>query len=96
MTRRVVLRPGAERDLDRLVGFLAKLDERAADRRQEWLQESLLRLARHPFMGRPGPQPGLRQRTLKYGKSSYLIRYQVTDDAVIVTRIWHGKENRPV
>lgn len=95
MTRRVVLRPTAERDLDRLVRFLAKLDQRAADRRQQWLRESLRRLARHPFTGRPGPREGLRQRTIKLGESSYLIRYQVTDKAVVITRVWHGKENRP-
>lgn len=96
MNRRVVLRPAAERDLYRLVDFLAKLDETAARRRQMWLQESLRRLARHPFMGKPGPRASLRQRTLKFGKSSYLVRYLVIDDAVIVTRIWHGKENRPL
>ncbi|MCZ6830502.1 MAG: type II toxin-antitoxin system RelE/ParE family toxin [Gammaproteobacteria bacterium] len=24
----------------------------------------------------------------------YLVRYTVLDDAVIILRIWHGKENR--
>ena len=37
----------------------------------------------------------LRETVVLYGKSSYLVRYRVTDDAVIITRIWHGKENRP-
>ena len=94
MTRRIKLRPAAERDLDRLVDFVAQLDARAADRREQWLRESLRRLARHPLMGRPGPNPGLRQMTFRYGKSSYLVRYLVASDAIIVTRIWHGKENR--
>lgn len=95
MTRRVELRPAAGRDLDRLVSFLAKLDERAADRRERWLRESLRALGRHPFKGRPykGRQT-LRQFTLKQGKSSYLVRYEVTDEAVVITRIWHGKEER--
>lgn len=94
MTRRVKLRPAAERDLDRLIDFMAQLDARAADRREHWLRESLRRLARYPQMGRPGPGPGLRQMTFRYGKSSYLVRYLVTDEAITVTRIWHGKENR--
>lgn len=93
MTRLVKLRPAAERDLDRVVDFLARLDPRAADRREQWLRESLRRLARHPMMGRPGPTPGLRQMTFRYGKSSYLVRYLVTDEAITISRIWHGKEN---
>lgn len=94
MTRLVKLRPAAERDLDRVVDFLARLDPRAADRREQWLRESLRRLARHPLMGRPGPAPGLRQMTFRYGKPSYLVRYLVTDEAITIARIWHGKENR--
>jgi plasmid stabilization system protein ParE len=38
---------------------------------------------------------GVRQLVLRYGKSGYVIRYRVTDEAVIISRIWHGKENRP-
>ena len=94
MTRRVELRPAARRDLDRLVSFLAKLDERAADRRERWLRESLRALARHPFKGRPGKRPDLREFTFRYGRSSYHVRYGVTDDAVLILRIWHGKEQR--
>lgn len=93
MTRRVELRPAAQRDLERLVDFLAALDERAADRRLLWLRESLRALGARPLKGRPGPH-GLREHTLKYGRSSYLIRYVVTADAVIIVRIWHGKEAR--
>jgi plasmid stabilization system protein ParE len=95
MSRRVELRPAAERDLDRLVAFMAKLDARAADKRERWLRESLRSLARRPLIGRPGPMPSLRERVLKYGKSSSLVRYQITPESVIVLRIWHGKEDRP-
>jgi plasmid stabilization system protein ParE len=95
VTRRVELRPAARRDLDRLVSFLAALDERAADRRERWLRESLHALSRHPFIGRPGKHADLRAFTLKHGKSSYHIRYKVTAEAIIITRIWHGRESRP-
>ncbi|PZO55158.1 MAG: type II toxin-antitoxin system RelE/ParE family toxin [Alphaproteobacteria bacterium] len=94
MTLRVELRPAAERDLDRLVVFMAKLDERAADRRERWLRESIRKLGDRPLMGRPGPRSSLRERVLKYGRSSYLVRYRVTDEALVVLRIWHGKEDR--
>lgn len=59
------------------------------------IEQRLKRLLRFPFMGRPYASGALRETVVLYGKSSYLVRYRVTDDAVIVTRIWHGKENRP-
>ena len=32
---------------------------------------------------------------LKFARSTYVVRYRVTQEAVIITRIWHGRENRP-
>ena len=29
---------------------------------------------------------------LPFGQSAYVIRYRVTTDRVIITRIWHGLE----
>ena len=94
MKRRVELRPAAERDLDRLAGFIAKLDERAADKRERGLREALRKLGDRPFLGRPGPAPDLREQVARFGRSSYLIRYRVTQEAVIIIRIWHGREDR--
>ncbi|MGD9816358.1 MAG: type II toxin-antitoxin system RelE/ParE family toxin [Hyphomonadaceae bacterium] len=95
MTRRVELRPAARKDLDRLVAFMAALDERSADRREQWLRRSLHALGCHPFKGRPHKgRETLREFTLRHGKSSYLVRYEVSDDVVRITRIWHGKEDR--
>jgi plasmid stabilization system protein ParE len=94
VTLRVELRPAAECDLDRLAQFMAALDERAADRRERWLRETIRKIGVRPLIGRPGPDSSLRERVLRYGKSSYLVRYQVTAESVIVTRIWHGKEDR--
>jgi plasmid stabilization system protein ParE len=95
MSRRVELRPAAERDLDRLALFVAQLDERAADKRERGLRERLRSLGQRPCLGRPGKHPNTRERVFKFGRSSYLVRYRITDDAVIIVRIWHGKEDRP-
>jgi len=94
MTRTVELRPAARRDLDRLVAFMAKLDVRAADRREKWLRESLRALGKRPLKGRPWKRDDLRDFTLRFGQSSYLVRYAITDDKVLILRIWHGKEKR--
>ncbi|MCR6645315.1 MAG: type II toxin-antitoxin system RelE/ParE family toxin [Terricaulis sp.] len=95
MSRAVELRPAAQRDLGRLETFIAQMDERAGAKRAKALREALRKLGTHPFVGRPGAKPNTREHTVKFGRSSYLIRYQVTDDAVIIVRIWHGRENRP-
>lgn len=74
---------------------MAALDERTADRRERWLREALRAIGRRPFKGRPSKKrENLREFTLKYGKSSYLVRYEISDDLVRITRIWHGKEDR--
>jgi len=59
------------------------------------LEQRVERLKRFPFMGRKLKQGGLRETVVPYGRSRYVIRYLVMDDAVIIVRIWHGKENRP-
>jgi plasmid stabilization system protein ParE len=41
-------------------------------------------------------QQGRYELVLRYARSRYLLRYRVTPDAVIVVRIFHGKERRPV
>jgi plasmid stabilization system protein ParE len=54
----------------------------------------ILSLSEQPFKGVERPSD-MREIFVKFGKSAYVIRYRVTDDAVIITRIWHGRQNRP-
>ena len=37
---------------------------------------------------------GIRELYVKFGKSAYVIRYHVKDEAVVIVRIWHGRQNR--
>ena len=60
------------------------------------IEQRVARLRLFPFIGRPLPHGGLRETVVAYGKSRYVIRYLVTDEAVIIARIWHGRENRPL
>jgi toxin ParE1/3/4 len=95
MSRRVELRPAAERDLDRLVAFVAQDNLKAAKRRSRRLREALRSLAIAPLKGRISDTADERELVIRQGKASYVARYRVTDDAAIITRIWHGLENRP-
>jgi len=93
--RKVELRAAADRDLDRLVAFLIPMSDRAARARSKRIREKLRSLAESPFKGRLGPEPNMRELVMRFGSSTYLARYRVTDDAIIILRIWHGLEDRP-
>lgn len=92
--RRVELRPAARRDMLRFERNLGRHSPQAALRMFNLVTARVLSLGAEPFKGVPR-QSDFRELFVKFGKSAYVIRYQVTDDAVIVTRIWHGRQNRP-
>jgi len=96
MTRRVELRPTAQKDLIRLAKFVAAFSEAAAERRANAIGAYLARLGAEPLKGAPRPgRNDYRQAVFRAGASRYVVRYRVTEDAVIITRIWHGRETRP-
>jgi plasmid stabilization system protein ParE len=92
--KRVELLPAAQRDLLRLERHLERHSARAALRMFDTLSAKILSLGKHPFKGHLGPSPDLRELVVKFGKSGYVVRYRIADDAVIIIRIWHGKEDR--
>jgi plasmid stabilization system protein ParE len=89
VTRIVELRPAARRDLLRFDKFLARMSPSAAERRTLALRKALHGLGDAPFAGRPAIGD-FRQVVISIGRARYVARYRVTDDAVIITRIWHG------
>lgn len=38
--------------------------------------------------------PELREVFISFGQAGYWMRYIVTDDKIIIIKIWHGRENR--
>lgn len=58
------------------------------------LEARVEQLRSFPFVGRPVSNTPLRETIVPYGKSRCVIRYQVSDDAIVIVRIWHGRENR--
>lgn len=95
MTRKLKFRPAARRDVKRLAAFLGEAPQAVADALIDILESEATRLARTPFIGRPLRDTPLREWIVRYGRSAYIIRYAVSDTAVTITRIWHGKEDRP-
>lgn len=91
--RRVELRPAARRDMLRFERSLNRHSPKAALRMFDLVTGRILSLAEQPYKG-VERQAGLRELIIKFGKSAYIVRYRVSDDAVTVTRIWHGRQDR--
>ena len=49
-------------------------------------------LREHPYLGRAGSEPGVRE--LVMGGTPYLIFYRVQGERVTINTIWHGAQFR--
>jgi toxin ParE1/3/4 len=47
-------------------------------------------LREHPYLGRVGAEPGIRE--LVIGGTPYIVLYRVQGGRAIVSTIWHGKQ----
>lgn len=80
-------------DLDRLYRFLADVNRRAAHNVVADLVQAPDILIERPRLGVRLEEFGEREvRRIIVGK--YELRYEVTTDAIVVLRIWHGREDR--
>ena len=82
MTLRVEFSRRSLADRDRVFEFLSETNLQA-----------LADIAAFPQIGRPGPN-GFRKLIIRFGKAGYEIRYRLYPDRVLVTRIFHTREDR--
>lgn len=94
MTIRVEFSRLSLADRDRLLDFLIATSPAAADRALNVLAKAIEDIAAFPDIGRPGP-PGYRKLIVKFGTAGYEIRYRRYVNRVLVTRIFHTREDRP-
>ena len=57
------------------------------------LYETIRSLRQSPHRGRPGSEEGTRE--IVFGPLPYIAVYQVKDDAVEISRIFHGAQDWP-
>ena len=98
MSRSLRWLPEAVLDLTRLREFIHVHNPDAAARAARRIREAAHKLQIMPFAGRPVPgiEPPLRDLFVHFGQAGYWLRYMVTDDEIIIVKIWHGRENRPL
>jgi toxin ParE1/3/4 len=87
----IVRRARAEEDLIEIWSYVATFSESAADRLLDRFQRHWELLATQPYSGaaREDIAPGLRHVVV----GEYLTLYRVTEEAVVIVRVIHGRRN---
>lgn len=85
-------------DIARVVTFLHRHSPAAAKRLRDAISQALGAIGASPRIGRrwQGAEIGseVRERVLRLGRSTYIIRYAVEENAVIILRVHHAREDR--
>jgi plasmid stabilization system protein ParE len=83
-------------DMVRVRDFLRARNPDAAKRALATIWEALERLEKFTNLGRPTDDADIRQITVPFGGSGYIVRYSVLpeDGSLLILRLWHGREAR--
>jgi toxin ParE1/3/4 len=88
---KVVYHRGALRDIDSIFDYIAKDDAAAAHRVTRRIREVADRLARSPYLGRPGHRGA---RFLSVAGLPYILIYRIRVDLVQIAAVFHTARNR--
>lgn len=92
---KIVWRERALEDINRLYSFLFDKSQEAATKAAEIILRGSSLLEESPRPGRPmADGTGRRELLIPFGSGFYVLRYFITNDVVIIVRVWHGRENR--
>lgn len=94
---KLVFLPEVSDDIDRLYKFLVAKNPRSAQKAMLAIDEGIEMLLDNPFMGvRMENRPQYRQLFVPFGRDAYVLRHRVDEDndALVVVRIWHSREDR--
>lgn len=87
--------PEARDDIQRLYEYLIDKNAAAAERAIRLIQTGANLLLENPELGKPmDDDTKRRELALPFGASAYILRYRLHENAIVVIRIWHGKEQR--
>ncbi len=84
-------------DLNRHYDFIALSNADAAARAIQAIVTSGGSLQQNPRRGAIVDEiAGLRKLLVAFGKYGFIIHYVILENDVIILRIYHGRENRPI
>lgn len=94
---KLIFLPEVSDDIDRLYNFLKDKNPRSAQRAMLAIDEGIEMLLDNPYMGvRMETRPEYRQLFVPFGRDAYVLRHRIDEvnDALVVVRVWHSRENR--
>jgi plasmid stabilization system protein ParE len=84
-------------DLGRFERFLAEHHPTLSTYVAQEIISTVARLAAFPYLGRPlGRRQDYRESPLRVLNATYVIRYRVRGEQVLILRVFHGREARPL
>ncbi|MTV38976.1 type II toxin-antitoxin system RelE/ParE family toxin [Duganella radicis] len=87
--------PDALADVARLHQFLSQSSPAAARRGAAAIIKAANKIIRTPHLGTPCAE--FREWPAKFGKRAYVLRYFILDNGdVLITRVWHSREQKPI
>lgn len=92
MTHEIVWSARARVLLREILDYVARDKPDAAERLATRIVALAEALKEHPYIGRAGSEPGVRELAL--GGTPYLIFYRVRAKRVTILTIWHGAQSR--
>jgi len=88
----VVWSPLARSRLQQIRAYVAKDKPEAAARLAMRIVAVVEALREHPYLGRAGAEPGIRE--LVIGGTPYIVLYRVQRRRVTISTIWHGAQRK--
>jgi len=93
----IVWTEAAQVDLERHYDFLAANAPEVAARVVQAIVSAAESLAQNPRRGAIVEQAsGLRKLLIRFGKVGFVLHYIILESDVVILRIYHGREQRPV
>ena len=92
MPLEIVWSPLARARLREIRAYVARDQPQAAERLAIRIVAVVEALRDHPYMGRVGAEPGIRE--LVIGGTPYIVLYRVRGQRVVISTIWHAAQRR--
>jgi len=90
--RTLVWRASAREDLAKIIAYIAERNPPAARGVRNLIEESVLPLAEHPELFRPGRVAGTRELV---AHPNYIVVYRVTRATVEIINVLHARQRYP-
>jgi toxin ParE1/3/4 len=90
----IVWSPLARNRLREIRSYVARDKPEAASRLAMRIVAVVEALSEHPYLGRVGAEPGIRE--LVIGGTPYIVLYRVQTERVIISTIWHGAQRKDI